>query len=101
MENWLEGLWIIKGIKVERIAIRNPVWHDKTVGIASFRARRSEVIEIKVLYKLAETDKNWIPKILYMRSDKVLTFPRQFAKGDGRTELCMTPLADYEERCLY
>jgi len=47
---WQEGVFTEPGgVRIERIAIREPVWDGRAVGIASFRAKRSDFIEVSSL----------------------------------------------------
>jgi hypothetical protein len=93
--NWVEGLFYdADGKLTERLAIREPIWNGRKVGIAVFRAKRSEIVEVKLLYRLKNT-KTLIPKILWMESSRILQYPHKWASG---VELCLVPLADLQER---
>jgi len=97
MENWTEGLYKVGGKFVERIAIRTPVWDGRKVGIANFRARRADIIEVKVKYRLKKADKELLPKVLTIPAAKVRTYPVKVVGGG--TKVHMVPIADMEEVC--
>lgn len=84
-----EGNW-----RIERIAIREPIWDGKQVGVAVFRANRSDLLEIKVSYRTKDGEP-LIKQIFRIDSPRALQYPRQTRKG---TELCIIPIADLE--CL-
>lgn len=94
IDNWTEGLHYEGGVAIERLAIRTPIWHGKRVGIAVFRANRSNIVEIKVLYRIKE-GKPLIPKVLTIQSNRVLEYQRQVVSG---TEVCLVPIADLQEK---
>lgn len=91
---WTEGLHYEGGVAIERLAIRTPVWDGKRVGIAVFRAHRSNIVEVKILYRI-KSGKNLIPPVLTMRSNRVLEYQRQVMSG---VELCLVPIADFQEK---
>ena len=95
MENWMEGLFKERGKFVERIAIRTPVWSSHKVGIAAYRAKRADVIEVKVKYRKAKDGKELLPKVLTIPAAKVRTYPVKVVGGG--TKVHMVPIADMEE----
>jgi len=56
---WREGLSKEGNLMVERISIRKPIWDGRMVGIAKFRAERSNLVEVQLLYRLRKS--NWKP----------------------------------------
>ena len=92
---WTEGLVVEGKVRIERLAIRTPIWDGKRVGVAVFRAQRSDVVEVKVLYRTRE-DKTLIPKILIMASTQILKYPRQHVTPT--LEVCLVPMEDFREK---
>jgi hypothetical protein len=95
METWMEGIFREGGKYVERIAIRTPVWSSHKVGIAAYRAKRADVIEVKVKYRKDKDGKELLPKVLTIPVAKVRTYPVK--EVGGGTMLHMVPIADMEE----
>ncbi len=92
---WREGLTVEGGVPVERIAIRQPVWHSRRVGIAAFRANRATVIEVKVMYRLRKQEnKEALPKVLRIASSEVRKFPM---KTVGGVQLHLVPISAMAE----
>lgn len=98
MSNWVEGLSIINGLKVERIAIRTPIWHGRRIGITEYKANRSDICEVKVNYRMAGSGKHLIEKHLFINSANVLQHPREPAKGNPDVILCIVPISAMVER---
>ena len=93
---WREGLSTEAGKRIERIAIREPVWDGRQVGIALYKAERSDVCEVRVNYRLV-SGKPLLQRVLSVPSRQVLACKRVSAKGRPSTILCMVPLGDMTE----
>lgn len=92
---WQEGLTTVGDKTVHRIAIRKPIWHRQSVGIATWRCLQADIIEVKVMYRLKKAGgKEFIPDVLSIPSAEALAFPRQDVSG---VELCLVPLAAFKE----
>ena len=94
MTPWREGLFTEGNLRIERLAIRKPIWDGRKVGVVVFRVLRADVIELRILYRLRE-GKALIPEVLTIPAGKVLEYPRQAVNG---RELCIIPIADLLER---
>ena len=90
-ESWRPGLIQRHGLIIERVAIRKPVWSSSEVGIATFRAMRSNLVEVKVMYR-RKGGEELIPTVLWMPSDKILTYPKKAVRLN--VEVCMIPIED-------
>jgi len=95
MGDFMEGLFKVNGKFVERTSIRTPVWHSREVGLAAFRARRADIFEVQVKYKLVKADKAWLPKVMTIMAAKVRTYPLKDASG---TPVHMVPISAMEEK---
>ena len=88
-----EGLAKDGTLMVERIAIRKPIWDGRCVGIANFRACRSDLIEVKLLYRLKKSNNKPLAREIFrMASTKVLEYATQ---NTGGIILHIVPLADF------
>ena len=95
--NRQEGPYRENGKIIERLSIRSPIWDGRKVGIAAFRARRSDIVEVKILYKKKVSGKSLYGKLFRIPSPQVLTYPAKPANPDSNTLLHWVNISDMVE----
>lgn len=93
-KNWREGIHYEGNLVIEQMALRAPVWYCHVIGIAHFRAVRSNIVDVKVTYRLRKAKKDWNQKVLRIASAEVVKYPIQKVSG---VDVHLVPIAHMRE----
>lgn len=75
-----------------RVEIRQPIWKDKSIGIAEYKM--TDDLEITIPYVTKEGERLF-PYVYFISRSKAMCYPKQLVKG---IILRIIPIADLEVR---
>lgn len=79
---------------MKRVKIREPIWKDRSIGVAEYHFDSSDPIEIEITYKNKQGERIY-PAVYILYWDQVSEYPAQTVKG---TKLRIIPISDLKEK---
>lgn len=76
-----------------KIEIKSPIWHDRTIGIATFKIGQHN--EVHITAKAANGERIY-PSPLYISGENARKYPTQAVRSNPKIKLHIIPINELE-----